>query len=192
MELLTGGSLQDMLDRDGTMDELRTLSVAIGVADGLRAAATINLLHLDVKPENIAFDDEDTPKLLDFGYGQDATEAAKSEIPGTPMFVAPELVRRLPPDIQCDMYSLGVSMYQMLTGKFPFDGQDVKSAIFARLNNPAPNVRLIQPNLHFLTGSAIACMLYEDPEERYETYDELIQDLQRARDAVRESRTAAR
>ncbi len=185
MELLSGGSLQDLIDREGQLDELRALELTIGVADGLRGAASIDLLHLDVKPQNIVLDGAGSPKLLDFGYGQDAEAAARDEIPGTPFYVAPELVRRLSPTIQCDMYSLGATLYQLLTGRFPFEGRDVKETIFARLGVVAPNVRLRRGDLHFLTGSAVACMLYEDPEERYEDYDSLIYDLQRARDAVK-------
>jgi serine/threonine-protein kinase len=187
MELLSGGSVQDRLNKRKKLDELEALQIGLGAADGLRAAATIGLLHLDIKPMNIVFDAEGTPKLLDFGYGSSNT-ADPSEIPGTPFYVAPELVRRLPPDVQCDMYSLGLTLFHMLTGKLPWVGRDVKETVNARLNAIAPNVRQVNRELHFRTGSAVARMLYEDPEERHEDYDDLIGDLQAARNAVRDER----
>ncbi len=109
MELLEGGSMKDLIQKNGTIEEDRALEMAIDVAKGLDAAHLRGLFHLDVKPANIMLDKDGTAKVVDFGYamyGLDA-DVAENEVPGTPYYVAPELVERETPDLRADIYSLG-------------------------------------------------------------------------------------
>jgi serine/threonine protein kinase len=177
MELMAGGSLKDKLDKDGRVHQMVALKTAHEITKGLKAAAKKGLLHLDIKPANIMYDGEGTAKLLDFGYalfGID-TMVARGEIPGTPYYVSPELVEQANPDIRCDMYSLGCTLYHSLVGKPPFTGESVKHIIVARLQDYSPDIREALPNIHGKTAEFISTLMQPDPADRFVNHDEMIQ-----------------
>jgi len=188
MELLPNGSLKDLIAGGQNVDEALALSIIAGIADALKITSDRGLLHLDVKPGNVMFDVEGVAKLCDFGYAAIDPDDDLNEILGTPYYVSPELVRQLPPDLRADIYSLGATLFHILTGVPPFesDDDDIKRILLMRLNQPAPNVRSIplDPPLHDKTAHVVARMLEEDPDDRYRNYDDLIADLEAARLAV--------
>lgn len=180
MELLDGGSAKDMLTRE--VGQVEAMDLALQVAQGLRAAQEVGVIHLDVKPANILFSRHRIAKLIDFGAALLAHQAGHDL--GTPYYVAPEIALKQKPDHRADIYSLGATMFHILASAPPFQGSDVKSVIKARLVAPPPNLQESRPDVHPLVAHVVSRMLERDPEMRYADYDELIEDLTQARQAA--------
>jgi len=194
MELVDGGRLDEEISRGEPMDEVRALEIALDVAEGLRAAAEIGLVHGDIKPANILFDSHGTAKVADFGLARFARREPESgEVWGTPYYIAPEKARRQKVDHRADIYSLGATLYHALGAKPPFEGETATDVVLARLKNPAIGLRVIRPSLQPETADVVARMLEADPFMRYPTYESLIADLREAlRIAKQQSRGGAR
>jgi len=181
MELIKGQAMDKAFSASEPMDEDRALAIAIGVARGLKAAEEIGLVHGDVKPANIMLDENDTPKLVDFGIAKfGGARGGEDGIIGTPYYVAPEAVRKEAVDCRGDMYSLGATLYHALTGSPPFPGTSMEEVLHARLERPAPNLLDARPEIHPKTAAVVARMLAADPGDRHATYAELLEDLQQA------------
>lgn len=179
MELLDAGRLDKMIKKDKPVDEVSSLRIILEVAEGLRAALGAGLVHGDVKPANVLMNQENVAKLIDFGIARhvDAKDEDLPQFVGTPYFVAPEIVRGGKLDHRSDIFSLGVTLFVALTSKRPFTGDTVKAVLRSRLDATAQNVRELVPTLHPETGEVVARMLTEFPDDRYQTYEELIADL---------------
>ncbi|MBI1370413.1 MAG: protein kinase [Planctomycetes bacterium] len=188
MEPLMGGSMKEMIRNGANNDEARVLDIGIQVAKALAETSRRGLLHLDVKPGNVLFDSAGVAKLMDFGFAAIDPDDQLNEILGTPYYVSPELVRQLPPDLRADIYSLGASLYHVLTGKAPFEAPTIKQLILARLNSPPPDIRAARPDLHPATADTIRKMMQEDPDDRYKNYKDLIDDLTEALEDVQAKR----
>ena len=186
MELLERGSLDDRMATLGRVPEKDVLQIGVQVAAGLRAAYQRGLLHRDVKPGNILFNDEGLPKIVDFGLAraqqpESAAAAASTEpIWGTPYYIAPEKLRGQPEDWRSDMYSLGASLFHALAGRPPFDAATASEVVTKHATQPAFSLRTYAPATHQYTAQVIARMLSKNPAERYESYDALIHDLNAA------------
>jgi len=181
MELVNGRSMGRSFGPDRPMDEAGALQIATGVAMALRAAGKIGLVHSDVKPDNIVLDEKNRAKLVDFGiarFGGGKVEADAAV--GTPYYVAPEQVTRSPVDHRTDIYGLGATLFHALAGVPPFPGTVLKEVLNARLEKPAPNLMSLRQGLHLETAGAVARMLEKDPARRYQNYDDLLKDLQKA------------
>ena len=181
MELLIGsGKLNVMLKEGWIADEKRGLEIGIDVAQGLRAAQAAGLLHRDVKPGNILFNSQAVAKLLDFSVVHAATGDGEKVVIGTPYYIAPEAARGLEVDFRADLYSLGATLFHLMTGKPVFDGESSRDVMRARLKQRAPDIRSIKSGISSATAAVIARMLEIDPKDRHANYDELIADLQAA------------
>lgn len=180
MERLHGGSLQDLIDTGQPLPEPRALRIAIDLARALDATSASGLLHLDVKPANVMFDNVGTAKLLDFGFAAVGIQDPANEIIGTPYYVAPELVRQESPDLRADIYSLGATLFHALAARPPFDGPTLRDIIRARLDQAAPDLRDLRPDLHEKTAAVIARMLNAEKTQRYRQYTPLLRDLEEA------------
>lgn len=181
MELVSGGRLDEMIATGNPLDEVRALEIAIDVAEGLKAANDVGLIHGDVKPANILFDRNGMAKVVDFGLARFVGFQSESgEIWGTPYYIAPEKARGQRVDHRSDIYSLGATLYHALGAKPPFDGQTAADVVVARLKNPAIGLRVIRPSLQPETADVVARMLEADPFMRYPTYPSLIADLREA------------
>lgn len=182
MELVDGGKLDEEISKGEPMDEVRALEIALDVAEGLRAAAEIGLVHGDIKPANILFDSHGTAKVADFGLARFAHREKETgkEIWGTPYYIAPEKARGQTVDHRADIYSLGATIYHALGAKPPFEGETATDVVLARLKNPAIGLRVIRPGLQPETADVVARMLEADPFMRYPTYESLIADLREA------------
>ena len=191
MELLPGGSLKDVLERGERLSERQTLQVAIDVARGLAETNRRGLLHLDVKPGNIMFDAQGRAKVLDFGFAAVTIEDRPGEIIGTPYYVAPELIRRDPADFRADVYSLGATLYHVLTGRPPFEDTSIRKLIVARLKQPPPDARALRPDVSARTAQLLVRMMGIEPSERHRNYMELISEMETALAGARSQRPAA-
>ncbi len=182
MELVDGGRLDQMIEGGKALDEVFTLEVGVQVANGLQAANDIGLIHGDIKPANILFDKQQRAKVVDFGLARFAAQQhlQPGEIWGTPYYIAPEKVRAQQEDHRADIYSLGATLYHVLTGAPPFDGETAKDVVLARLKSPATSLRTVRPSLQAETADVIARTLEPDPTRRYPTYKSLLADLEEA------------
>ncbi len=191
MELLIGsGKLNVMLKEGWVADERRGLEIAIDVAQGLRAAQGAGLLHRDVKPGNILFNAEGVAKLLDFSVVHAATGDGEKIVIGTPYYISPEAARGLEVDFRSDIYSLGATVFHLLTGRPVFAGETSRDVMRARLKQKAPDIRSIKPGFHAATAAVLARMLATDAADRQGGYDELITDLKEALEALITGQTA--
>jgi serine/threonine protein kinase len=192
MELCERGSLDDRITKLGKLPEAEVLSIGRQIASALLVAWQRGLLHRDVKPGNILFNEDGVPKIVDFGlargHGEDA-EGTEGQAPeqmwGTPYYVAPEKLRGHPEDLRSDIYSLGATLFHALAGRPPFDADTAGEMAIKHATKPALSLQTYAPDLHERTMQTIATMLAQDPAERYESYEEVIQDLTEAQEELK-------
>ena len=183
MEFIDGESLMDRLERDGKLPEDEAVRLIVQVAHGLHRAHKQGLVHRDVKPDNIMVTRDGQAKLLDLGLAKDA-DAGGPELTragqglGTPDFMAPEQFRNAKnASVRCDIYSLGATLYMMVTGQYPFDEDDPLKAMMRKLKNELAAPRQLVPSLAERTDWAIRRALSADPEMRPSTCREFVEDL---------------
>jgi serine/threonine protein kinase len=183
MELADHGSLDSWVIRDGVIPEISVLDIGIKVASALESALQRNLLHRDIKPGNILFNEYGEPKLVDFGLARPAAESEEYEaaIWGTPYYVAPEKVQRHGEDFHSDMYSLGGTLYHALTGHVPFEAETVEQVVAGHVHTPLTPPSAVRPEITTLTSDAIVTAMAKDPNQRFATYAELQMALENAR-----------
>jgi serine/threonine protein kinase len=187
VELCDHGSLDNRITQLGRVPEREVLSLGFQIASALRAAWQRGVLHRDVTPGNILFNEEGVPKLVDFSLAraaEDGTETEAEQIWGTPYYVAPEKLRGKPDDERSDIYSLGATLFHALAGQ-PFGDPRVSTNAGAQQATPATALAAHAPAAHQRTIRIIAHMLAQDPDERYASYDQVIHDLAEARDALK-------
>ncbi|MFA5043403.1 MAG: serine/threonine-protein kinase [Kiritimatiellia bacterium] len=181
MELVSGGRLDEMIAEGAALEETRSLEIHLQVVAGLRAASDVGLVHGDIKPANILFGQNGEAKVVDFGLasfvGQQQPGGA---VWGTPYYIAPEKARGKHVDFRSDIYSLGATLFHVLTGQPPFDGVTSTDVVMARLNQPAPNLLDINAELHPETAAMVARMLEADPTMRHPSYAALQIDMETA------------
>ena len=187
MELVDKGTLYDLIHLQGRVAEAQVLEVGIQIAQGLRAALQSGLIHRDVKPGNILFADSHTAKIVDFGLAMlmGADELNGGEIWGTPYYVAPEKLDRKPEDFRSDMYSLGGTLFHALAGRPPFEAEDASMVALKHLKSQAVSLQAFAPHVSGETAYVINRTLAKDPNERYQSYDELIEHLEYALEQLR-------
>ena len=192
MELISGGRLDRMIAGGEPLDESAALKIGVEVAEGLKAANDIGLIHGDVKPENILLDSNGVAKVVDFGLAsfKDKT-AATDGVWGTPYYIAPEKVRGQRVDARSDIYSLGATLYHALVAKPPFEGQTALDVVKARLEQPPPRLSEARPGVNPELAAIITRMLSPDPTLRYPTYTSLIGDMRKLQEALQPKARAA-
>lgn len=191
MELVGGGRLDQQMEGGKKVDEVRLLEIALDVAEGLKAANTANLVHGDIKPANILFDQRGTAKVVDFGLAQFVNrQQEQGGVWGTPYYISPERARGGKADHRSDIYSLGATMFHALAGQPPFEGKTATDVVVARLKGPPPKIRELEPSLQPETSALIERMMAADPVLRYPTSASLLADMREALQAAREARSA--
>jgi serine/threonine protein kinase len=179
MELVGGGSLDDLMQQRGMVPEITALEVGIQVAQGLKAAMEMGLIHRDIKPANILFADRGTVKLVDFGLAVVASDTATSptEIWGTPYYVAPEKLDDLPEDFRSDIYSLGGTLFHAMAGRPPYEADNASLVALKQLKSRPVSLQAFAPDVCNETAYVINRMMSKMPDKRYQSYDELIDHL---------------
>ncbi len=183
MELVDKGTLDHLIDLQGRVAESQVLEVGIQIAQGLRAAQQAGLIHRDVKPGNILFADAHTAKIVDFGLAIFAEDEAsvRGEVWGTPYYVAPEKLDNKPEDFRSDIYSLGGTLFHALAGRPPFEAENASLVALKHLKSQAMSLQAFAPWVTGSTAFVINRTLNKDPDQRYQSYDELIEHLEYAR-----------
>lgn len=182
MEYVDGESLGDKLERVGKISEEDALTIIIQVAHGLHRAHRQGLIHRDVKPDNILVNREGKAKLTDLGLAKDVDASMDLTRTGrglgTPNFMAPEQFRNAKnASIRCDIYSLGATFYQMVTGELPFGVADPVQAMTRKLKNELPPPRQLNPALSERVDWAIRRAMSADPQKRPGSCREFVEDL---------------
>ncbi|MEI8341992.1 MAG: serine/threonine-protein kinase, partial [Verrucomicrobiota bacterium] len=189
MELVDKGTLSQLIDLQGRIAELQALEIGIQVAEGLNAAHQRGLLHRDVKPGNILFLDPHTMKIVDFGLAQfleQEAENASSDIWGTSYYLPPERLNRQPEDLRSDIYSLGSTLFHAIAGRPPFEAETASLVALKHIKSKAVSLQAFAPDVSESTAAVINRMLQKDPNDRYQTYDDLITHLTAARNLLTE------
>ncbi|HTC94220.1 MAG TPA: serine/threonine-protein kinase [Terriglobales bacterium] len=183
MEWLEGKLLRKILNEQEKLPVERAIKITIGICQALEHIHQQEIVHRDLKPENIMVDTEDNIKLIDFGIAGAAgtrrlTFGRMSHTMGTPDYISPEQVRRKRGDARSDIYALGVMLYEMLTGKVPFQGPSSLAIMNDRLlNNPVPP-REVNSEIRPALQEVIYRALERDPKNRYANAREFAWDLQ--------------
>ena len=188
MELLEGGSLDNKIEAQKRVPELEVLEIGAQVASALRAAQQRGLIHRDIKPGNILFNLEGQARVVDFGLAQFAEEKENKKeeegIWGTPYYIAPEKLNGEKEDFRSDMYSLGGTLFHALAGRAPFEADSATEVVLKRLKAPALSLKTFAPDICDETAQIIGRLLRQNRIDRYESYDELIAELQAAKVAA--------
>jgi eukaryotic-like serine/threonine-protein kinase len=183
MELADCGSLDSRIEKYHKLSELDVLDVGIKISSALDLALKHKLLHRDIKPGNILFNSDNEPKLVDFGLARSAEADAESETEtwGTPYYVAPEKIKREPETFLSDMYSLGGTLYQALTGHVPFEAPTVEELVTAHVQTPLTPPNLVAPEVTQPTSDALVKVMSKNPADRYLSYLEFSYALEMSR-----------
>lgn len=191
MENADKGSLDSVIEKINRLDELQVLDIGIKIASALDLALKHDLLHCDIKPGNILFNQEREPKLVDFGLSHKAglPPETMDHTSGTPFYVAPEKIKRETETFLSDMYSLAATLYHAITGYVPFDGPSVESVIQGHVSTPLTSPNLVLPSISQPTSDALEKALAKNPAERYLSYDEFIMALESARSMLLHSQS---
>ncbi len=181
LEYVAGHSLHDAL-RAGPLDPKRASGLLAQVAEAVQAAHELGIVHRDLKPANVLLDATDTPKLTDFGIARrldDGAGLTETNVAlGTPGYMAPEQVEGQPPDARTDVYGLGATLYECLTGRPPFVGPIAAVLVQVIADDPVPPRALNAGVPADLETVCLKC-LHKDPARRYPTATELAADLHR-------------
>jgi serine/threonine protein kinase/Tol biopolymer transport system component len=181
MQFIEGQSLKDKIrERPLPVDE--ALDIAIGIARGLQAAHRKQIVHRDIKSANILLDAERQVKITDFGLARlaDRTQITQTgAILGTPAYLSPEQARGEPADARSDIWSLGVVLYEMLTGRLPFEGERDEAVLLAILNREPEPVTARRAGLQMELERIIGKALAKNPAERYQHIADMLVDLRR-------------
>ena len=182
MELVDRGTLDDLIAEQKKLPETDVLRAGIEVARGLRAAYQKGLIHRDVKPANILFNEEGMAKISDFCLAGIVEPQAQSSgaIWGTPYYVAPERLNNQPEDFRSDIYSLGATLFHAVAGRPPFDGETTSASDLRALKNNPLKLKDVAPDVSRPTANAIARMIAPDPRLRFASHDALILALKKA------------
>lgn len=178
MELVQGITLKDYITRKGKLTVREATSIAIQVSLGLEAAHKSNIVHRDVKPQNIIISTDGKVKLSDFGIARAASSnTISSNVMGSVHYSSPEQVRGGFSDAKSDIYSLGVTMYEMVTGRVPFDGDTTVAIAIKHLQEEMTSPRKYAPDLPYSLEQIILKCTQKSPDRRYSNMTEVIDDL---------------
>jgi serine/threonine-protein kinase len=187
MECLPGGTLKDRILKRGALPSRTAAAVALQIAEALRAAHRAGVVHRDIKPHNVLITASGDVKVGDFGIARAASSDTMTKtglILGTAHYISPEQAMGEPVGPQSDLYSLGVVLYEMLTGALPYDAETSIGIAMKHVNGYLVPPREVNPDVPGGINAVTVKLLSKNPDERYTDADALIQDLERVLDGL--------
>ncbi len=196
MEMMEGDTLSDVIRREAPLSEKRVIEITRQIAAGLSAAHKKNIIHRDVKPHNVIFSDDGVAKITDFGIAKAVNNGTivntNTTVLGSVHYLSPEQARGGFVDAKSDIYSLGIVMYEMLTGKVPFDGENAVSVAMMHINGKVPAPSLENPAVSPLMDTVVLKATARQPGDRFASADELIMALNDAEEGITMSAAGSR
>jgi predicted Ser/Thr protein kinase len=184
MEYVEGKNLREVINERGAIPRHEALQIARQVLEALRVAKQHGIVHRDIKPENIMIDSSGNVRLTDLGLARGASDAnltQTSVVLGSPYYVAPEQADNpAAADIRADIYSLGCTLFHMLTGTQPFTGTTPMEIILNHMRKPVPRLREVNPAFPEALDNAVYTMMQKAPLERYQTPEQALSALKAA------------
>ena len=183
MEWVEGRLLREILSREQTLPRERAIRIAVAICDALDYIHSHGVAHRDLKPENVVVDAQDHIKLIDFGIAartgaRRLTFGKFSQLMGTPEYISPEQVNGKRGDRRSDIYALGIMLYEMLTGRTPFRGENPLAVMNSRLKNQPVPPRELDPTIPLELQETIYRALERNPVNRYAKASEFAWDLE--------------
>ena len=169
MEFIPGRSLRQVVADEGRLSPSRAVALAARIADGLAAAHRANIVHQDLKPDNVLMTLQGIPKIADFGLAKRlrrGESALPDDLCGTPQFMAPELFQGSPAAPASDVYALGVTLFQMLTGRFPFAAETLPALMPLVATEPVPNIRQWSSGVSLEVAECVNLLMEKSPANR--------------------------
>ncbi len=184
MRYIDAGTLKDLTDRQGPLDLDVVVRIFGQIGRALGYAHSQGVIHRDIKPSNVLIDDRGDAFLTDFGIAKlvagTSQFTASGALVGTPSYMAPEQGMGQPIDHRCDIYAMGVMLYEVVTGKVPFEAETPLAVLLKHISDPLPPPRLIKPDLPEAVERVILKAMAKPPEDRFQTAEEMVDALQKA------------
>lgn len=183
MELVEGKTLKEYIEERGCLTWKETLSIVLQTASALDVAHKNNIIHRDIKPQNILMNEEGVPKVTDFGIAKAVTSStvtSSGDAMGSVHYVSPEQARGGFVDERSDLYSLGIMMYEMLTGILPYVGDTVVSIAIQHIQSNVPQIENVTPNIPQAVADVANRLTMKHPEKRYQNASEVMSAVIRA------------
>ena len=181
MELVEGITLKKFIEKKGKLDVKEAVGIGIQIAQGMEAAHNNHIIHRDIKPQNIIISKEGKVKVTDFGIAKAATSnTITSNAMGSVHYISPEQARGGYSDEKSDIYSLGVTLYEMLSGKVPFEGESTVTVALAHIQDEAVPLQQLDPNIPLSLSKSVQKCMQKKPDMRYMSSAALISDLKRS------------
>ena len=181
-EYVDGENLKRLIEREGPLPVSTALELAIQIARGLSFAHGQGLVHRDVKPQNVLLNGEGAAKVTDFGIARSLDVqhgmTQTGTVLGTSDYIAPEQAQGRHVDEHSDIYSLGVVLYELLTTKVPFPGENFVAVAMRHINEPPPSVRDQRPDVPLRVDAALQTAMAKDPADRFPTMDAFCHELE--------------
>lgn len=180
MELIEGITLKSYIGKKGRLEIKEAVGIAIQVAQGIAAAHEQNIIHRDIKPQNMIISRDGKVKVADFGIARAATSQTMTvSAMGSVHYISPEQARGGYSDTRSDIYSLGVTLYEMVTGRVPFEGDNTVTVALAHLEEPITRPSIYNPKVPVSLENIILKCTEKKPERRYSYVTDVIADLRR-------------
>ncbi|MEA2458747.1 MAG: eukaryotic-like serine/threonine-protein kinase, partial [Thermoleophilaceae bacterium] len=186
MAFLPGRTLKEVIQQEAPLDQERTIALGIQILQAASFAHRRGVIHRDFKPHNVIVGADDRLKVTDFGIARaGASEMTETgSIMGTAQYLSPEQAQGQRVGAPSDLYSIGVVLYEMLTGRVPFTGESAVSIALKHVSEEPPPLRSLRPDVHPRLEQAVGRALLKDPAQRYASADEFIAALEQARAAI--------
>ena len=193
MEMLEGDTLSDIIRREGPLDQMRAIDIAKQIAQALSSAHKKNIIHRDVKPHNILMSEDGTAKIADFGIAKAVNSGTivnnTSTVMGSVHYLSPEQARGGYVDARSDIYSLGIVLYEMLTGSVPFDGDNPVSVAMMHMNEAVQPPSKINPAVSPALDKVVLKATAKHQPDRYRSADEMYEALVQAENTILSERS---
>jgi len=180
MEFAEGGTVEERINEGEPIPVQTAIQIIKDAAQGLSYAESKNLVHHDIKPQNLMIDKFNVTKIADMGLAHSLEDSEKIDqgIVGTPHFISPERIKREELDIRSDIYSLGGTFYRILTGKTPFHGSTTREILLKQLKEEPTSIKELRPDVPDRVCQVVEKMMRKNPEERYPGVAPLLEDLE--------------